>query len=100
VVCVSLRFAALRILWRAFYTREPSSIRSATSLCQAEKGIGFHLNPLSSMSQALQSESEFASPCDRASQHPFLNHVILQARYTHSSHNGISELAGVHCRPF
>jgi hypothetical protein len=51
-----------------------------------EQGIESPLNPFSS--------------CDRARQHPFQNHVILQARYTHSSHNGMIDLAGASCWGF
>lgn len=68
----SLRFCLARRLVELSQTRE--------------QGIESPLNPFSS--------------CDRARQHPFQNHVILQARYTHSSHNGMIDLAGASCWGF
>jgi hypothetical protein len=60
----------------------------------------FPLRSFSSMSQDRRSQSELRVRATGARQHPFQNHVILQALYTHSSHNGIIDLAGASCWGF
>jgi hypothetical protein len=72
----------------------------ATPTREAEKRIESPLNPFSSMSQVLRSQSgvcEFVRP---ARQHSFQNHVILQAQYAGFAYRRINELAPVRCVRF
>jgi hypothetical protein len=60
----------------------------------------FPLSSFSSTIHALRSQSDFAGSRDPRASTPFLNHVILQARYAGFACRRINELAGVCSRGF